>query len=198
MNTNLGIPRHLFRTQLPHLGEICRLIFRHQINMWTTRRLKVSSLSSGNPDPETRDKNNPRAATHTSSSNSLTDTEPHDEHTPIAHPCPYACAAASRCGWASSRASYHVGEKLEDWPGCGCSALWWYKDLLGLVVTSSHLSLLLYCSYINLTPKLPPLPSSPWSCPPCSFPPVLAFLSLLFIFSLYPHSKTSFPPLPTM
>lgn len=55
------------------------------------------------------------------------------------------------------------------------------RSLLVLVMASSHLSLLCYCFY-NLTPELLPLPCSPWSWPPCSFPPVLSLLSLLFVF----------------
>lgn len=164
--------------------------------MWTTRRLKISSpLSSGNPFPETGDKNNPRAATRTSSSSSLMDPEPRDEHTPTAHPCPILALWQADVGGLHPEHPTLWEKNLRTELATGPYTFGDTKDLLVLVVTSSHLCLLLYCLYISLIPELPPLPSFPWSCPPCSFPPVLAFLPLLFIFSLYPHSKTSFPPL---
>lgn len=174
--------------------------FQHQINSWTMRSPKVSSpLSSGNPFPETGDKNDPRAATCTSCSISLMDPEPRDEHAPTAHPCPHSCITANRCGEASSWASHHGRGNSRTELAMAPQPFGDTKGLLlVLVVTSNHPYLLLDCLYINLTPELPPLPSSPWSCPPCSFPPVLSFPSLLFIFSLYPYRKISFPPPPIM
>lgn len=45
---------HHFATEIPHLGEICKIIFQHHINVWTVRKRKVPfPLSIGNPFPDT-------------------------------------------------------------------------------------------------------------------------------------------------
>lgn len=82
-----------------------------------------------------------------------------------------------------------MGQKLQGWTGCSSSALWWYWEPPGpgddFQPSKPPLVLLLQLnSWIKLTPELLPLPCSPWSWPPCSFPPVLSFLSLLFVFRL--------------
>ena len=138
-----------------------------------------SHLSSGNSFPDIGDKTSPRTATRTSSSHSLTDPELCDKHTHTEHSCPCSCTAASRHGGGFTSSIPPRQKKTSRTElAMAPQPFGDTKDLLVLVVALSHLSLLLYCCYMNWTSELPLLPSSAWSCRPCSFPPMFSFTSL--------------------